>query len=771
MASTPDPTTVETLTELAQALDELRASRSYTELDKAVRPDKLPSSTLNNLLSGATLPTQETLERYLRACGVPREQRSAWYAARQRVASSAPEGLTDTVRVAHADQRRLGVHAAIKVEGAPGDLPTYVARDVDAGPDGVRALVSRAAARGGLVLLVGGSSVGKSRCAFEALRAVVPQWWLWHPADAARIRQVATAPPGRLVVWLDELQRYLGGSAGLRAATVRTLLHARTVMIATLWPERYTTYTASPASHRSDLYAAERELLDLADVIHLPASFSVAEQARAQAAAAAGDQRIAVALRSADYGLTQTMAAAPQLVDRWRGADPYAAAILDAAIDATRLGVVSPLSADLLRAAAPGYCDPRQRAAAPANWFETALAYATTTLNGAAAALAPIADHTSMGQISGYLVADYLQQHAGQQRRLLQAPDTCWQAMIDHLHDSGDQTRTAYAAQNRLLNQYAEPLYRQAVNIGDSQAVSLLTSLLVSQGRMREAVAMWRNRAEAGDPAAVAALADLRDEQDRAAAAASTWRRQAATGDRSAAIRLTGLLVGQGQAEEARALWRLTTLDGGATLTTDVAEGLTTAMELKDPYLRRHSQRMSQLVAMIGHQLGMTPDDVEAARLAALLHDIGKLAVPSAVFLKAGALTEEEFTLIKMHVTHGASIVRQIADLFGGTRRPTAPHPHIARALDGILHHHERFDGRGYPLGLVAEEIPQIARAIAVADAFDSMTTDRWYRGARSLEEAVAELHQGAGSAFDPQIVEAFVSALHNRTGIHQASS
>ncbi|MEU7856974.1 helix-turn-helix transcriptional regulator [Nonomuraea sp. NPDC049141] len=121
------------MTEFAQALDELRASRSYTELDKAVRPDKLPSSTLNNLLSGATLPTQETLERYLRACGVPREQRSAWYAARQRIASSAPQGLPDTVRVAHADQRRLGVHAAIKVDGAPGDLPTYVARDVDAG--------------------------------------------------------------------------------------------------------------------------------------------------------------------------------------------------------------------------------------------------------------------------------------------------------------------------------------------------------------------------------------------------------------------------------------------------------------------------------------------------------------------------------------------------------------------------------------------------------------------------------------------------------------
>ncbi|MEV4289321.1 HD domain-containing phosphohydrolase [Nonomuraea bangladeshensis] len=751
--------------ELARALDQLRESRSYSKLAKAARPDTLPSSTLNNLLSGTTLPTQETLERYLRACGVVRDQRAAWHAARQRVASSAPQGLPDAVRVNRADQRRLGVHAAIRVDDAVGDLPAYVARDVDVSPDGVRALVTKAATRGGMVLLVGGSSVGKTRCAIEALQAVVPQWWLWHPADAAQIRQAATAPPGRLVVWLDELQRYLGGSTGLQAATVRTLLHARTVMIATLWPKRYTTYTAFPASHRSDPYAAERELLALADVVHLPASFSVAEQARAQAAADAGDRRIAVALQSADYGLTQTIAAAPQLVDRWNAADPYAAAVLNAAIDATRLGVISPISEGLLRAAAPGYCDPRQRAKAPAGWFETALAYATTTLNGAAAALAPISDQTTMGHISGYLVADYLQQHAEPQRRLLQVPAACWQAMIDHLTDSGDQFRTACSAQSRLLDQYAEPLYRQAINNSNSQAVNLLSTLLISQGRKQEAVAMWRHRAEAGDRSAIAGLADLQGEQDRTAATVTMWRRQAEAGDRSAAVRLTGLLIGQGQAEEARALWHHTSeIDVARNFTTDVAQALTSAMELKDPYLRHHSDRMSRLVALIVQQLKMTPDDVEAARLAALLHDIGKLALPSAVYLKAGALTEEEFAIIKMHVTHGASIVRRLSRLFEGTCHPTVDHHHIAGAIEGILHHHERFDGRGYPLGLAGEEIPQIARAIAVADAFDSMTTDRTYRSPRSIHEAVMELRKGAGSSFDPQIVEAFVSTLQTRT-------
>ncbi|MEU0566531.1 hypothetical protein ABZ297_14205 [Nonomuraea sp. NPDC005983] len=198
---------MQTTDELATALQTLRAGLSYRDLDKAARPDRLPSSTLNGLLSTGR-STVETLEVFLRACGVPREQCKDWQEARVRALSQAPLGLDGLKRVEQADPRRLGVHAAIDAPGAVGELPVYIERDADAGARGVRALIGQAAERGGLVVLVGDSSVGKTRCAYEAIRALVPQWWLLQSADADQVREAAAAAPARL----DELQRYLGGS-------------------------------------------------------------------------------------------------------------------------------------------------------------------------------------------------------------------------------------------------------------------------------------------------------------------------------------------------------------------------------------------------------------------------------------------------------------------------------------------------------------------------------------------------------------------------------
>ena len=114
---------------------------------------------------------------------------------------------------------------------------------------GVRAKVAAAAERGGFVLLVGGSSVGKTRCAAEAVKALLPDWWLVHPADPAEVAALAPAPSPRTVVWLDELQRYLDGEHGLTGGVVRALLNAPdpAVIIGTLWPDRYTAYTTVPA--------------------------------------------------------------------------------------------------------------------------------------------------------------------------------------------------------------------------------------------------------------------------------------------------------------------------------------------------------------------------------------------------------------------------------------------------------------------------------------------------------------------------------------------
>ena len=160
------------------------------------------------------------------------------------------------------------MHAAISVPGVPDDVPPrYVPRDVDAAEFGVRARVEAAARAGGFVLLVGGSSVGKTRCAVEAVKALLPQWWLVHPAGPDQVTALAQAPPPRTVVWLDELQRYLDGEDGLTGGVVRALLNGPhpVVIIGTLWPDRYHAYTAVPAPGDPDPRAREREVLDLAD--------------------------------------------------------------------------------------------------------------------------------------------------------------------------------------------------------------------------------------------------------------------------------------------------------------------------------------------------------------------------------------------------------------------------------------------------------------------------------------------------------------------------
>jgi len=170
------------------------------------------------------------------------------------------------------------------------------------------------------------------------------------------------------------------------------------------------------------------------------------------------------------------------------------------------------------------------------------------------------------------------------------------------------------------------------------------------------------------------------------------------------------------------------------------------AVETKDFYTRGHSDRVSRGSVMIAREIGMRSERVEAIRYAGMLHDVGKLGVPTKVLQKTGKLTEEEYAAIQLHPMRGLDIVREIGFL--------------DEALAGIMHHHERIDGRGYPMGLAGDEIPEFARVLAVADAFDSMTSTRSYRGARPVAEAIEELRKWSGTQFDPAFVDAFVAAL-----------
>jgi hypothetical protein len=414
----------------------------------------------------------------------------------------------ETVRVSEADPRRLGVHAAISVPGVPDDiLPEYVLRDVDAAGSGVRAKVAAAEERGGFVLLVGGSSVGKTRSAVQAVKELLPDWWLVHPAGPAEVAALAAAPPLRTVVWLDELQRYLDGEHGLTGGVVRALLNTphSAVVIGTMWPGFYEDYTAVPTPGGADPHSRAREVLDLAVIVRIGAAFSPAEQDRARAAATL-DPRLRVALGAAGYGLTQTLAAAPQLVARWedaQAASPYAWAVLTAALDAARLGARAPLSPEFLRAAAPGYCTSQQQAEAPKNWFKKALAYATAKLHGAAAALSPAG--AGIGQIAGYTPADYLVQHASRERRSAPVPASTWDAVLSHIRDPDDTARLADSAWDRLLYRYAIPLYRPAADVGSWRASERLANLLEKRGDLDE----LRARADTGDTEAAQGLAWL----------------------------------------------------------------------------------------------------------------------------------------------------------------------------------------------------------------------------------------------------------------------
>lgn len=183
-ATAPLPDRVQTPSELATALMHLRGARSYSELDRSVRPGHLARSTLSDMLTGRTVPTRDTLLLFLTGCGLDDQARHPWLAAWERVCTAGLTRPPAAVRVGHADPRLLGVHASIQVDAAATGLPAYVPRDLDLE---LRTHLTVARDQGsGYVLLVGGSSVGKTRALYEQVRTVLTEWWLVHPDPPTR---------------------------------------------------------------------------------------------------------------------------------------------------------------------------------------------------------------------------------------------------------------------------------------------------------------------------------------------------------------------------------------------------------------------------------------------------------------------------------------------------------------------------------------------------------------------------------------------------------
>ncbi len=173
---------------------------------------------------------------------------------------------------------------------------------------------------------------------------------------------------------------------------------------------------------------------------------------------------------------------------------------------------------------------------------------------------------------------------------------------------------------------------------------------------------------------------------------------------------------------------------------------LAAAIDEKDPYTRGHSGRVAKYSVIVGQQLGLSAEDLDKLRISALLHDVGKIGVDDQVLKKPGKLTPEEFEVMKQHPSKGANIMRPVAQL--------------KDMLPGIEWHHEHIDGGGYPHGKRGDEIPMMARIIAVVDTLDAMTTNRPYQSAMDLEFAMNRIYSFAGTKFDPAVVNALDAAV-----------
>ncbi|WP_163583438.1 HD-GYP domain-containing protein [Gracilibacillus saliphilus] len=174
-----------------------------------------------------------------------------------------------------------------------------------------------------------------------------------------------------------------------------------------------------------------------------------------------------------------------------------------------------------------------------------------------------------------------------------------------------------------------------------------------------------------------------------------------------------------------------------------IVKGVITTLELKDPYTRGHSERVADYAISLAKATGKYDDEeLKTFYYSCLLHDIGKVNIPDSILTKPGKLTDEEFDIIKTHPTVGAQAIAEVEG--------------VAENINVIKHHHERWDGKGYPDGLKANQIDFLARVISIADAFDAMTSTRSYRAALSIEKAYENIINGSGTQFDPQLITTF---------------
>jgi hypothetical protein len=501
-----------------------------------VPADWPPLESVLNVLIGRARRTQP---RGISALYALQEWRRLWEAARQ-----APAGAAGREPAAPDDRRPLGrlvrelvdpldleVHPAIdagaRAAGLPA-MPQYIPRPHD---QRLRDIMRRAEQSSCLIVLIGGSSSGKTRVLWEALQVLPAGWRLWHPIYPDRASAVLNAFEGgqiapRTVLWLNEAQLYLDTPAdniaghdtpGERAAAalrelLRDVSRAPILVLATLWPEHWDVLEPRPSLDLEDPHAQARELLAVAEQIRVREQFTDQEMAELRVAAAR-DPRLGLAHQEADGKVTQFLAGAFELVARYQNAPSAASAVITAAMDALRLGYGSRLPEALLRDAAPGYLDDDVWQTLDDDWFTAALRYAGRPSRGIPGPLTRF--RSRPGEPAPvepeYRLADYLDQHGRSIRRYHAPPESLWGAVARHANDNMELQRLASAASRSGRLRHAAALHLRAVEVGGCGAEMRLAALLERAGDVGAAESLYRRAAAAGSRGALIRLTVLRE--------------------------------------------------------------------------------------------------------------------------------------------------------------------------------------------------------------------------------------------------------------------
>ncbi|WP_432086182.1 helix-turn-helix domain-containing protein [Streptomyces sp. bgisy095] len=524
-------------TELRRRLTDGLAQAQLNQTQLAARAGLGRTTVSEALSSKKPVPKATTVAALSRVLKLPVEEllalrRDAEGDGGQRGEAPGPGRL-----IAEWEPHDLEVHAAgprqtASDAGETGTraLPGYVLREHDRVLG--EAVRDVAAGRSGIVILVGTSSTGKTRACWEAVQPLAEKGWrLWHPFDPTRaeaaLEDLYRVQP-LTVVWLNEAQHYLGDrAAGERiAAAVHHLLvtpeRGPVLVLGTLWPEYLHQYTALPAPKEDDPHSRVRELLS-GHTLTVPEAFDARALAAASAVAKGGDQLLADALTraSTDGRITQDLAGAPQLLNRYQHASPAARALLEAAMDARRLGVGLHLPQAFLIDAATDYLTDTDYDQLTDDWAEQAFATLAQPVHGKQAPLrrttprttrrppipTPRADAPASPPAGPvFRLADYLEQHGRTTRNRLCPPASFWHAAHTRLTHPDDLYNLSKAAGQRHRLQWAQLLSHHAADHGSTDALRLLADLRKKDGNWREAKRLLRQAADGGN---VEALHDL----------------------------------------------------------------------------------------------------------------------------------------------------------------------------------------------------------------------------------------------------------------------